>query len=358
MSHQPKTYIAGTGMITAVGANTAMTAAAVKAGVSGYRASNYFTVNSRQPITMASVPDEVFTDMEVEIDEGDHYSAQYDRIIKMAILALREAVKGHSIKQPIPLILAVPEAFPNHGYIQSEALVKNLVNQKDLPLHAGMTRRIDSGRAAGIEALKLAQHLLNHQKAEYVLIGGSDSYRNTLRLSELEKHDRLLCPEGRDGFAPGEGACFLLLTSNPQRALTKNGGTVALGSPGIAEESGHLYSAEPYRGDGLDQAFKHALSDYTGPTITTVYSSMNGESHWAKEYGVAYIRNKSYFDDALKVEHPADCVGDLGAAAAPVLLALAADNLWQQKRPAAHLVYASADGAPRAAVCVEKVAAS
>ena len=361
MSDQPKLYIAGMGMITPIGANTAMTAAAVRAGVSGYQASHYFTKKTRQPITMTAVPEAVFTSMQVEIDEGSHYSAQYDHIIKMAILALREAVAGHSIKKPIPLILAIPEPLPNVSYIDPQALIKNLVNQKDLPLHADLVRRIDSGRAAGIEALTLARHFLYQQKAEVVLLGGSDSHEDALRIGELDKADRLLTsgsldglvPGSKDGFAPGEGAGFLLLTRDPERAMTRGNRIVALCEPGNSQEPGHLYSRETYRGDGLDQAFKQALGDYTGNAIHTVYSSMNGENHWAKEYGVAFLRNKEYFHDSVKIEHPADCYGDLGAATAPVLLALAADHLLKQPGAAACLVYSSADGAPRAAVRVE-----
>jgi 3-oxoacyl-[acyl-carrier-protein] synthase-1 len=355
MSDQSGLYIAGIGMVTPVGANTAMTAAAVKAGVSGYQASGYFTRKTRQPITMTGVPLEVFMSMQVEIDEGSYYSAQYDHIIKMAILALREAVSRQSIKKPVPLILAIPETHPNVSYIKPEALIKNLINQKDLPLHADLVRCIDTGRAAGIEGLELARHYLYQQKADYVLLGGSDSHWVYPRLGELDKADRVLAPDSMDGFAPGEGAGFLLLTRHPERAMTQDGHIIAIARPGVSQEPGHLFSDQTYRGDGLDQAFKQALSDHTGDGIHTVYSSMNGEHHWAKEYGVAYTRNQASFLDPVKVAHPADCYGDLGAATGPVLIGLAADSLWKQPGLATHLVYSSSDGAWRAAVRVEKM---
>ena len=82
---------------------------------------------------------------------------------------------------------------------------------------------------------------------------------------------------------------------------------------------------------------------------------MNGEHHWAKEYGVAYARNREFFHDLVKIEHPADCHGDLGSATGPVLTGLAAEALFRQNGPATHLVYSSSDGATRAAVRVEKL---
>jgi len=133
MSTQQKAYIAGIGMITPVGFNAAMTAASVNAGISGYQVSRFFN-QQRQQITMSCIPDEVYASMEVEIDEGSHYCAQYDHIIKMALLALREAISGRSIDKPIPLVLALPEGANNDNYIPPELLITNLLKQKDLPL--------------------------------------------------------------------------------------------------------------------------------------------------------------------------------------------------------------------------------
>jgi len=360
MSSQPtpKIYIAGMGMITPVGANTAMTAAAVRAGVSGYQASRHFNQQS-QRITMASVPDEFFASMRVEIEEGNGYSEQYDHIIKMAILALREALSGQAIVKPVPLILTIPETLPGITYIEPNALIKNLVYQKDLPLHADLTRWIDNGRASGIQGLELAAHYLYHQKTDYVLLGGSDSHKDATRIRTLDKEGRLLAPSSKDGFAPGEGAGFLLLTRHPEKALTRNQHIVALNPPGVSQEPGHLYSGDTYRGNGLDQAFKQALNGYTSNAIAGIFSSMNGEHHWAKEHGVAFIRNQAHFRDPVKIEHPADCCGDLGSAAGPILIGLAAEALFKQPGgPATHLVYSSSDGATRAAVRVEKLSRS
>ena len=356
MSEQQRLYIAGMGMITPVGANTAMTAAAVKAGISGYKSSEYYTQEGQQPITMTSVPTEIFSQMQVEIDEGRYYSGQYDRIIKMAILALREAVSGQKIEQPIPLILAMPEDLPNLTYIDPEALRTNLLKQKDLPLQADMVRYIRTGRAAGIQGLALAQRYLYDLNADYVLIGGSDSHWVYPRLGELDSAQRVLTPVSPDGFAPGEGAGFLLLTRHPEKAMQRDNHIISLSAPGSGEEPGHLSSEQPYQGEGLDQAFKQALTNQSAAGIRAIYASMNGEHHWAKEYGVAYIRNKDSFHESVNIEHPADCYGDLGSATGAVLMGLAADDLFNQPGLATHLVYSSSDGATRAAVRLEKTA--
>jgi 3-oxoacyl-[acyl-carrier-protein] synthase I len=125
--------------------------------------------------------------------------------------------------------------------------------------------------------------------------------------------------------------------------------------PGIAEESGHLGSEAPYLGEGLDQAFKMSLKNIGQSKIQTIFSSMNGESHWAKEYGIAYMRNSSSFDDELTVQHPAENFGDVGVATSTVLIALTAEHLHNNPNLFFNQVYCSSDCAKRAAIVVEKL---
>ena len=351
MSEQPKLYIAGIGMITPVGFDTASTAAAVKAGISGYEASSNF-IGEEQPITMTRIPPDALKALDIPIDEG-YYEK---RIIKMAIIAMKEALSAYQGDKPIPLVLAMPETHHDVTYIDTEVFIKNLLAQEDLPLRANQIHCLMGGRAAGISGLNWVNQYFNEHNADYVLLGGSDSYWVYPRLGVLGEAGRLLAPENMDGFAPGEGAGFLLLTRHRQKAMAFNKHIVALSLPGCAQEAGHLSSDEPYRGEGLDAAFKQILAEQPCESIHSIYSSMNGEQHWAKEYGVAYMRNKKYFREDVTIEHPAEYYGDLGAATAPVLIGLAAMNLVTKPDYATHLVYSSSDGAARAAVRVERMA--
>jgi len=354
MSDTPKLYIAGMGMITPVGFDTASTTAAVRAGVNAYAISNFYAKNN-EPITMASVPGLMSDEIDADIGEGSRFNPRHDRVVKMAIIALREACAKQTTQQPIPLVLAMPE-----GQNDVEGLVPLIptLEQNCKPwVSVQQTRSIYSGRAGGIEAIDFAFRYLYDLPNDFLLIGGSDSYRDAARLTPLDDAGRLKLPGSQDDFVPGEAGCFLLLTKKPALALARNGHIISLSPPGIDDEPGHLYSKEPYRGDGLDQAFKKALNSHTQPnSIHSIYGSMNGENHWAKEYGAAYIRNRSVFKDPVGIEHPADCYGDLGSATAPVLIALAAEHLFNDTKARAHLVYSSSDKARRGAIIVEKTA--
>jgi len=354
MSNNQKVYVAGIGMITPVGANAAMTAASVNAGISGYKVSDYLNAQD-QPITMASIPNSIFSDIDAEIDEGDRFNERHDRVIKMAIVAIREACAQSTTNQPIPLVLAMPEEQDDIDGLSP--LTENLEQNCKPWVSATYSRSIYNGRAAGIEAIDFAFRYLYELPNDFMMIGGSDSYQDYSRLSPLSEANRVLAQDSMEGFAPGEAAGFLLLTRNPQLAMVRNGHIIALSPPGIADEPGHLGNEVPYRGDGLDQAFKKALKNHEQPNIHSIYSSMNGENHWAKEYGVATMRNKSAFQDEVKIEHPADIFGDLGAATGPVLIGLAAEHLYSHPNAKAHLVYSSSDTAKRGAIVVEKLQA-
>src|SRR5690606_37084977 len=162
-------------------------------------------------------------------------------------------------------------------------------------------------------------------------------------LSILDRQGRIKTARSMEGFVPGAAATFVLLSSAPPPRHK----TAAVYYPGLAEEIGHRYSEAPYTGDGLSQAMRQAINRGPRGKIRKIWSSMNGEHFGAKEYGVSLIRNSTSFAENVVLEHPADCIGDIGAAFAPLLLGLASRD-----DPATSLVYCSSDSMYRSAVCV------
>jgi len=351
----PKLYIAGMGMVTPVGSNVAMTAAAVNAGISAYRSWD-LTTQDDEKIIMTRVPDEMIGEFKGEIDEGSRFNPRHDRVTRIAILALQEACAQAATEQAVPLLLAMPDIKTDSEGLSSfvENIAKNLGNW----INPAISRSFYSGRASGLEAINFIFQYLLDTHYPYMIVGGSDSHEDSSRLIPLERDNRLLTVRTADGFAPGEAASFLLLTPYIELAQQRNHQVIALSTPALTEEKGHLFSEEQYRGDGLDQAFKKALINWPEQSIHNIYSSMNGENHWAKEYGVAYLRNRKTFKDPVRVQHPADCYGDLGSATATTLIALAAENLFKNSNAKAHLVYSSSDTANRGAIVVEKLNAT
>jgi 3-oxoacyl-[acyl-carrier-protein] synthase-1 len=289
----------------------------------------------------------------------------------------------------MPLLLAMPESRIGVEQMPPNIYIDNIIDFSDLPIDSNKVHRIHSGRTAGLALLTLAQRYLCEQNEDFVLIGGSDSSLDNVLLGQLEAEGRLLFAGQTDAFAPGEGACFILLTNKPALAKKMNDQVISLYPVGLASEPGHLTSELPYKGEGLDLAFKAALASYTneahyqGTKIDTIYSSLNGEYFWSKEQGVAITRNKGAFTENFSIEHPVVWMGDIGAAMGTTLLGLSAMHLLnagqknkvsgqlepqstsksvskssskQASQPSSHLIYSSSDGDKRAAVVIEKVA--
>jgi 3-oxoacyl-[acyl-carrier-protein] synthase-1 len=145
------------GMITPVGNNVAMTAA-VNAGISAYKLSSFKT-KAGEKITMARVPDEIFAAFSGDIDEEKHFNPRHDRIVKMAIIALRETFNQQTINHAVPLLLAMPDIKTDADGLSS--LIQNLANNLNPWIDPSMTRSIYSGRASGLSVFKEAYDFTN-----------------------------------------------------------------------------------------------------------------------------------------------------------------------------------------------------
>ncbi|RZA08897.1 MAG: hypothetical protein EOO68_01480 [Moraxellaceae bacterium] len=354
-------YIAGMGMVSPLGGTMAQTYAAIKANISGYASSDYFT-RAFEPVTLAKIPDDFFT------ANDDHINCltYANKLEVMALQAIRDACGQCSFDAVVPTLLALPDFAENTQPLligDFNNLAQAIVQQCAPWVDAKFFRSLSGGRVGGFEALDFAYKYLVEGAQDYILIGAADSHMHLQRLDDLENDNRLLSALNSDAFIPGEGACFILLTTRIEFAMQHQGCVVAVHRPGLADEQGHLNSDRPCLGQGLDTAFKMALQQYiqkspaTGK-ISALYSSINGERYWAKELGVARLRNQAAFINSAQLHHPADCVGDLGAATATELMALAAMDLLKSPESAAVMVTSSSDFSRRAAVVLERVALS
>jgi 3-oxoacyl-[acyl-carrier-protein] synthase-1 len=193
-------------------------------------------------------------------------------------------------------------------------------------------------------------------RAQFAIAGGVDTYLDLFVLGTLNADGRIKSQTTLDGFIPGEGAAFVLLASSATAAARGLTPLARVSPVARGHEAGHLYSDQPYRGDGLAATIRSLFATVGSiPAVEEVYSAMNGESHWGKEWGVAFLRNRGAFADGHAMTHPADCYGDIGAASGPMMVALAALGMRAGRSRGPALVYASSDRGPRAACAVHAV---
>jgi 3-oxoacyl-[acyl-carrier-protein] synthase-1 len=335
------------GAVTPIGLSLAETAAAARARTAGLREIDWRDQHF-DPFVAAAVPDDGLPELAAELAE-QFLQTRCARMLRMAHVALAEALQHvPESAAPIPLLLGLPEHHTRRA-IDPKVFLKQLEIQTGARFDA-TSLAVPRGRAAGLMAIRQAATKLESGQAEFILVGGVDSLVDLYVMGALDLQGRIRNGQNPDGFAPGEGAAFLLLSIGAKAQQFGAKPLARITACGMGREEGHLYSDEPYAGEGLATAFSALFEEPPAQPVGSVYASFNGERYWGKEFGVARLRSSAHFAEPLQMEHPAECFGDLGAAHGPVMAALAAQGIGAAYRRSPSLVYASSDYGDRAAL--------
>lgn len=346
--------ILAVGMVTPVGLAAAPVAAAIRSGIARLNESSVLRADG-EPLVMGLVKDEYLPPLAPSLEKRTALTAHARRLLQLAAPALQEALGPCPAPAMAPLLLGLREPWPELPAMGADFL-KHLEHQAQKEFAVSRSKVFPQGRASGVIALDYALKMLRSDRSTpFVLVGGVDSYLEPALLARLGSEGRI--PSGliTDAFIPGEGAAFLLL-ARPGEArrhgLTPLAGVAGVG---LGEEKGHRYSSEPYLGEGLAGAFARVFSQVEAPPpIRCVYAGLNGESFWAKEWGVAYLRNAKRFVADVRIEHPVQSIGDPGAALGPLMVGLAAIGIQRGYRQESCLVWCSSDHEARGAVLVSR----
>lgn len=347
--------LAGAGMVTSVGLSVAECAASVRSATMRFSESAIHDKRF-EPFTLAEIPADALPPLAAPLEETLGLTSRVMRMLRLAHVALAEAVSPLTATAPKPgLLLSLPETETTIP-LDDEAIVRQLGAQAGDYFDAKYASAHYRGRAGGLEAIGRAVDLVRSGDVPYMLAGGVDTYRDLYVLGTLDMEGRVKSNSSMDGFIPGEGVAVVLVANGEACARFSLAPKVLLSDVQSSEESGHFYSSEPYRGDGLSAAVRKVWdSGVLKAPAGEVWSTMNGESHWGKEWGVAYLRNRPMFAEDHGMQHPADCYGDTGAASGAALVILAAEGILGGYRRSPALVYGSNDRAGRAAMVVQRV---
>jgi 3-oxoacyl-[acyl-carrier-protein] synthase-1 len=299
--------ISGTGLVTSVGLSAPATCAAIRAKLANPTETHFL-----------SAAGEFILAHEAPIDRPSRGRA---RLGGMAVMAIEEAMAN--LPRPdwsgLPLLLCVAE-HDRPG--REEGLDDLLFGEIEASLgvtFADSSEVIAAGRASVGLALERARLLMDAGDHSGVLIVATDSLLTGETLDALQRAGRLLSEEQSDGFMPGEaaGAVFVSRPLPGSRLL-------CLGI-GRAVEPAPLGSGEPLRAEGLTRAVTAAMTD-AGVRIEDMdlrLADLSGEQYYFKEASLMVTRvlrrRKAEFD----LWHPAESVGEAGAAIGAVMVAVA-----------------------------------
>lgn len=314
--------VLATGMITGVGLDAPSSCAAMRCVVDRFEETRFMDQGGKW-IVGSEVP-------LVPRSRGR------EKIVRMAAAVISEcfaAVQDVAASQ-VPIFLCLAESDrPGRIGGLDPSLLRDVAQQIGVRFHPA-SEVIANGRIGGAEAVCRAEKLIG-QGSRHCLVAGVDSYLVGPTLASFEVKNRLLTSKNSDGFIPGEAGAAVLFGP----AGAENQGSFQCLGVGFGTEKATVESDEPLRGDGLAQAFR-AVLDAAGCSFEKVdyrITDANGEQYHFKEATLAMSRTMRVLKTKFDIWHPADCIGEVGAAIVPCVIGVA--------RAAALKSYAPGQGA-------------
>ncbi len=342
----------GVSVLTPLGNDPAQLFYAVSSGLSAYHSTRQKSRNGAQ-MSVATIPDDALLAVDTAMI-NQPLTRRQERMLAASGQVLKQLAKSLNIKRPLPLVLAAPEKLPGWRTPIDDRFLSLLSQHSCVAIDEVNSYVLPEGRAAGFKALALAHKLMADGVSDYMLVGAVDCMVDEKSLAHLDAKARVLTQGVRDGFAPGEAAVFYLVSKvNTNSNITLPTTCIGMGE---STEPGHMHNDVPYTGEALSTACYGALNN-TGQEFSALYGTLNGESYYAKEWGVTQVRMQSQFTEQYQIEHPADCLGDLGAAAGLVNLCLVNQAITQKTLRGNILLTASSELGARTALWVKPSAA-
>lgn len=339
-------YVSGCSARCTVGFSPAQIMASVRAGVSRYAESSVFFFPNHFPIVSFL---EELEFPHLERPKGYADTSAYWRLTQLAAATLTDLDEQRCLgDEAFPLFMGLPPREDQDSLQDDSAWLGLLAELSGVPIELDRSRCFRSGRASVFQAMQHALKGFEQGEFSCCVVGGADSYLGLRRLDQLHRDKRVLHENSMGGFAPGEGSGFFLLTKEQDKASV-----VKVCGLGVVEDPGHLLGEDPHKGEGLSDSLEQMRSAFSVPQVTQVFTGMNGEHFFGKEWGVATMRHRDLIDADAEVLHPAEFFGDVGAATGALLVGLAAHRERRDLGP--RLVWSSSDRAAVGACILELI---
>ena len=312
-----RVFITGLGANTAVGRSAWASAAAVRAGISGFTQHPFMIDPAGEPMRAAIAPW-----LDIGLTGVDRFEALLFPAIDEALSVL-PSPPGPASRWGIAL--GLPSPRPGLADDIGTELTSRL--RRHYASVFGTSAVFAAGHAAGLLGLQAACAKLAQGALDVCVVAGVDSWLEPETLEWLEQCNQLHGAGPLNnawGFIPGEaGAALLLVGESAARAMGLQPLAAVLGV-GSAHEPKRIKTETVCIGEGLTEAFSAALATLrAGSKVTDIYCDMNGEPYRADEFGFTALRTKEHFESASDFVAPADCFGDVSAAGGPLHLMLA-----------------------------------
>jgi 3-oxoacyl-[acyl-carrier-protein] synthase-1 len=303
--------VTATGMVTAVGFNSAASCAAMRAGISGVTKGNLWDNESGEPITVGKV-------------DLPHWWVGRGKLVELVAPAINECLEAAkpTPRAQIPILLGISDKARPHRFIGMEDQLLEEVEVKLNAKHNPESSTIPRERISGVAALNEIRRIFKSGRVPCCIIAGVDSFLQQEVVDAYVDQRRILTPSNSNGFIPGEAGCAALVMPE---ADSRRSHLEIIGI-GFAREAATIESDKPMRAEGLTQAVRAALTDAGIAMHDTSYriTDLNGEHYKFKEAAIVEGRLlQKKMIELYDLWHPNEYLGDIGAAIVPCVLAVA-----------------------------------
>lgn len=331
-------------MVCSVGLSAATACAAIRAGIARFDELPFHD-NQGEPILGASVPG-----LESDLRPGD-------RVFELLAGALRDWL--HQARRlalaNTPLLVGLAERErPGAVAALGASLIQRIEDELQVRFHRALSRVIPKGHTGGFECLAAARELLQDADIPGCLVCAADTYLNARSLLWLDRAWRLKRQNHSNGVIPGEAAAAIYVT---RTAPANSQVTVQVTGLAFGHEEAGIFTDQPLRGLGLTEATKVALgqANLSFADLDFRLSDVTGESYGFKEVALVEARLLRARKEALPLWHPADTIGDTGAAAGVCQLVVAQQAFQREYAPGHRaLCCTSAVAGGRAALVLQR----
>ncbi len=182
-----------------------------------------------------------------------------------------------------------------------------------------------AAQAGGLAALAQAVTDLNAGRTRVALVCGVDSLLDSTRLAGLFESGFLHSGRQSAGLIPGEAGACLVVERSDQAQQRGARPLATIGPIALGRDPNPFGSEAAVDGAALSDVFRNAVEAAGGGKIFgEVLIDLTGERARFLEWATVETRCMHAVPKPWNLEHPADCVGDVGAAFGPLAAGLVA----------------------------------
>lgn len=357
----PETLITGIGLSCIAGDQPFALFGAVGTDLSGASPNPLLKVavqgqNGDQPVMSAPVTD---------LDGIDLPSERMEFLAVSALAKATESLPKDLDYEKLLVVTLRPDEENARGAATSNDQLKQRFRELSPQLNSAEFRFIDQATGATRQLIELCNELATGTW-QAVLFGGVDSLVDTVTCTELALIGRIMTAGSTEGLVPGEGAAYLLL----QTTETKPAEIMAHIRGASQAEEPHTGKADSQRMTGLATAMEQSLTqgNISANSLSGIVIPFGAETAGSLEWHQTSLKiwPPGPGEPSDETEQPAEqnnhreemqlhiALGETGAAALPLSLALACARFEFDHPGLKHLLVCDAGDTPfRGAVLLQ-----